>query len=211
MLPGEFWYRMQDADATPHGYARLRVDKADSDGLRIEWDLHVVFDGGGAYEEERSMALDAKDRLVHASYSGNGTRIWARREGEKLMGTAKAADGKESALAVEAPDDAVTGMGFLLATGLPLERGATMTRSDFNEAAGFQPEGKVTLRVEQRETLDHPKGKIKAWKILLERQDGRTLPLWVDDRHVLVQADWGEGNLMVLSEEPTRDLFPAAH
>jgi len=210
MLPGEFWYRMQDADARPHGYARLRIDKADGDGLDVEWDLHVVFNGGSAYEEERSMALDAKNRLLRASYSGNGARAWARRQGERLMGAAHEADGRESALAVEAPDDAVTGMGFLLATGLPLERGATMTRSDFNEAAGFQPEGKVTLSVEKRETLDRPKGKIKAWKILLKREDGRTLPLWVNDRHVLVQADWGEGNLMVLSDEPTQDLFPAA-
>jgi uncharacterized protein YndB with AHSA1/START domain len=202
MKPGLYWYRMQTPGGEAQGYARLRVKKSGQGTLSVTWELRIVHQGQ-SYEEERSMALDSVGRMVAADYATSGMHLSAKREGTRLKGAKVVEDGKPEAIDVEAPEDAIAGMGFVLAASMEFTEGATISRSDFNEAAGFKPEGTVVFTVAGRE----PAAGVECWKVLMRRQDGRDMPLWVNEERELVQVDWGGGNLMVLSPESTRHLF----
>jgi uncharacterized protein YndB with AHSA1/START domain len=209
MRPGVYWYAMQDPAGAPQGYARLLVVAEGDDGTRYDWRLRIAFPGG-TYEEERSLTLDAAGRMVAASFEGTGAAVQARRQGDRLVGTARSADGKEEPVDLRVEDDALSGMGFVRAADLPRESGRALSFADYDESAGFRAAGRAEIRVGEREPAPLPGGEVEAWRIVLTRADGNELPLWVDDAGVLVQADWGGGNLMVLHDEPTEHLFEPA-
>lgn len=208
MQAGEYWYAMQDPAGTPQGYARLLVS-ARGDATRYEWRLRIAFPGG-TYEEDRSLTLDAGARMVEASFAGGGAEVYAERDGTRFVGTVRSADGEEVALDVEVEDDAMSGLGFVLAATLPRETGRTLSFADYNESAGFRAEGRARVEVGERAAVPLPGGDRQAWRIVLTRESGNELPLWVDDTGVLVQADWGGGNRMVLHDASTEHLFEPA-
>lgn len=210
MKAGTYWYAMQESGGEPQGYARLLVSEGDDGATRYDWRLRIAFPGG-TYEEERTLTVDAERRMLAASYEGGGTVVEARREGTRLVGTIRPAEGEEQALDTEIEDDAVSGMGFVLATTLPCETGQALSFADYNESAGFRAEGRGRIEVGERVTLALPGGERQAWRAALTREGGSELPLWLDEAGVLLQADWGGGNLMVLHDESTEYLYgPAA-
>lgn len=209
MKPGTYWYAMQTPEGEPQGYARLLVVEDEGDTTRYDWRLRIAFPGG-TYEEDRSLTLDDAGRLVAASYEGPGTVVTARREAGRIVGSVRASGGEEHPLDLEVEDDASTGMGFVLATRLPRESGQELSFADYNESSGFAAEGRARMVVGECVSVLLPRGEVLAWQVVLSRESGNELPLWIDEDGVLVQADWGGGNLMVLHEEPTEHLYEPA-
>ena len=208
MKQGEHWYSMQDPEGEPQGYARLVVSAEDEGARRVEWELHLAFPGG-TYEEARSAVFDAEGGMLSATYEDAGSRVEAERRGERLVGRVVKGD-EEQPLDMPFEADAVGGMGFMLACDLPFEAGHRQAHHDYNEAQGFKPEGSLTLDVRGAETLQLPGGAVSAWKMVLTRQGGSELPIWVDADRRIVQTDWGGGNLMIVSESSTEHLFQPA-
>ena len=209
MKPGTYWYAMQTPGGEPQGYARLVVSTVDEGAKRYDWRLRIAFPGG-TYEEDRSLTVDTEGRMLGATFAAGGSEVEARRENGNLVGRVRTAEGEEQPLELAVEDDALSGMGFVLATTLPRETGRTLTFADYNESAGFRAEGRARVVVGERVSVPLPEGDADAWHVVLTREDGNELPLWVDDDGVLVRADWGGGNLMVLHAEPTEHLFDPA-
>lgn len=209
MRTGTWWYAMQTPEGEPQGFARLLVVAEEGGATRYDWRLRIAFPGG-TYEEDRSLVLDADLRMLAASYEGQGARVEARREGGRLVGTARPADGEPTPIDLAVEDDALSGMGFVVAASLPRETGHARDFADHNEADGFRPEGRARLVVGEPCTVSLPGGDVPARRVVLTRASGNDLPLWVDDDGVLVQADWGGGNLMVRHAESTEHLFDPA-
>mgnify|MGYP001813822035 CR=1 FL=1 len=191
------------------GSARILVAEAEAGATRYDWRLRIAFPGG-TYEEDRSLTVDAEGRLEAATFEGGGAHVRARRDGARLVGNLRPPEGEETELDLEVEDDAMSGMGFVLATTLPRETGASLSFADYNESAGFSAEGRAKVVVGERVTAPLPQGDVPAWQVVLTREGGNELPLWVNDDGVLVCADWGGGNLMVLHGEPTEHLFEPA-
>ena len=205
MLTGEHWYAMQDPTGQPQGYARLRVDDAADGGRRVRWDLRLAFPGG-TYEEDRSALFDAEGRMLEATYTDGATTVAVRLEGDRFVGTLDGPDGRV-AIDQPAPGGAVAGMGFVLATTLPLEEGYERRVPDFNEAQGMKPEGTAIFVVKGGETLDLPEGRVPAHRVGHVRDDGREVPRRGDTRGRLRQSDCGRGNLRVLHPASTEAQF----
>lgn len=206
MQAGEYWYAMQDPEGEPQGYARLVVGSAAQGASTYAWTLRIAF-AGGTYEEERSLTLDAGGVLLASGYRAGASRVEARREGDRLVGTSCGNDGEESAIDLEVEDDALSGMGFVRAASLERETGASLAFTDYDEASGFVSEGRGEIVVGERERVPLPGGDVDAWKVVVKQGRGGEIPLWVDDDGVIVRADWGGGNLMVLHESSTEHLF----
>jgi len=203
---GDYWYAMQDPRGEPQGYARLVVRRDAGGASTFDWTLRIAF-AGGTYEEDRSLTLDEGGTLLAAGYRCGESEVRVRREGRRLVGIRRGDDGGETPIDLEVPDDALSGMGFVRAASLPHETGARLAFSDFNEAAGFAAEGRAELVVGERERVGLPGGEVDAWRVVLTREVGAELPLWIDEEGVLVCADWGGGNLMVLHPSSTEHLF----
>jgi uncharacterized protein YndB with AHSA1/START domain len=109
-------------------------------------------------------------------------------------------------LRAEVTDDATTGMGFILAAFMPLEKDAQFTRTEFNEASGLTRIDALTLKVADKEDLKLPDGNVTAWRVNIARKAGE-LPVWVNEAREIVQIDWGQGNLMKLHRSSTKALF----
>ncbi len=204
MQHGEFWYGMAGADGDPYGYARLAIADAPA-GVSCNWELRLAFPGG-TYEEERSAVHDAARRTLAATWAADGRRLAVERQGTRLVGTRVAADA-ETAIDVEVEDDALAGMGFVIAADLPFEAGATHAFHDYNEAQGLTPEGEARFTVAGPASLEVDGVTLETWKVLLHRSDGREMPLWIDGDRRIVRVDWGGGNLMTIAPAPTRHLF----
>lgn len=202
---GEFWYAMQDPSGEPQGYAHLQVEDLEHGTQRFRWDLHLAWPGG-SYEEERGAVFAASGKMLEASYLDAKRTVEAKREGTRLVGVLRAGETEDPIdLAVE--DDAMSGMGFVLAASLPDDEGYEQSHADYNEVRAFESAGRCILAVGSREVLRLPEGAVETRRNVLRRADGQELPLWVDGVGRLVQADWGGGNLMVLHPESTQSLF----
>jgi uncharacterized protein YndB with AHSA1/START domain len=193
---GDWWYSMNDPAGKPTGYAHLVISKTDPGGLRVAWELKINH-AGNSYEEERTLILDKEWRLLAAAYKvgdnlvTDGRRIkdgWIAREGADPQ---------------EIPDDAGTGMSFVAAAFLPLEKGTVFKFTELNEAQEFKSLGETSIECMGREEL---RGR-QVHRFLLTRQEGEPLPIWVDENHEIVQVDWGGGNLMIRSAASTKHLF----
>jgi uncharacterized protein YndB with AHSA1/START domain len=206
---GEYWYGMYLPDGTTEGYARIHAAAADVGGTRVEWELHIAYEGG-SYEEERTVTHDTQNRLRYSRMKTGKSTIegevsgYDSKEGPVIKGAADKGERKELSVLVKA--DATTGMGFVLAPGLKLETGAELKRTEYNEADNFSESGTLTLTVEDREEVEVPAGKFNAWKVLVKRSKSTT-SVWVSEDRRIVQVDWGTNNLMKLHGEPTKELF----
>ena len=205
MRTGTFWYAMVDASGRAQGYARLRAENLEHGAQRFDWDLHLAYPGG-RYEEERRATFAAGGRMLETAYLDADRTVEARRDGTRMVGLLRHGD-FESPIDLPVEDDAVSGLGFVLAASLPAEEGYEQAHADYNEARGFEAEGRCVMRVGGRELIRLPEGRVEAHRIVLRRADGRELLLWVDGAARLVQADWGGGNLMVLHPDSTQSLF----
>lgn len=202
MKLGEFWYGMYLPDGTAEGYARINLRETRQGGVHCDWELHIAYDGG-SYEEERKISFDDNWQMTFSEYEANGHRVVAAREGNVVVGKSGVDD-----LRVEVTEDAVTGMGFILAAAAPLESGKKFTRNEYNEAADFKDLSTTSLTVGKQEEIELPEGKVKAWRIDMQRSEkGRALPIWVNEAREIVQVDWGTNNLMKLHREKTESLF----
>jgi uncharacterized protein YndB with AHSA1/START domain len=202
MKLGEFWYGMYRPDGTAEGYARINLRGTKQGGVHCDWDLHIAYDGG-TYEEERKITFNKDWRLTYTEIEASGKRILAAREGDVMVGKSGIDD-----LRVEVADDAVTGMGFILAAAAPLKAGTTFTRHEYNEAQDLKDLSTTTFNVGEPEEIELPEGKLKATRITMQRSEkGRALPIWVNEAREIVQIDWGENNFMKLHREKTESLF----
>ena len=198
---GEFWYAMLQSDDSPQGYARLAILDREGGGFDVDWELRLAF-VGGSYEEQRSSSFDAKHRLVAVGYASGKQKFAAERKGDEMVVTTP-----EKLPPVKVKQDAIAGMGFVLAATMPLEEGARIERTDHNEAQGLAAEGTVVFDVVGKETLEVDGQQIETFKVVMTRQSGNELPLWIDAERRIVRADWGPGTRMEIRAEPTRDLF----
>ena len=204
MKLGEFWYGMYTADGTTEGYARMQFRDTLQKGVHCAWELHISGDGW-TYEEDRQTTFDAYWQLTYSEMSSGGQRILAAREGNVMVGKSGIDD-----LRAEVKPDATTGMGFILAACLDQKEGATLSRTEYDEANNLAEIGKSTISCGAQETIELPEGKVKAWKYTVQGQADKTLPVWVNDAREIVQVDWGTGNLMKLHHESTKELFNPA-
>jgi uncharacterized protein YndB with AHSA1/START domain len=193
---GDWWYSMNDPAGKPTGYAHLVVSKTESGGLRVAWELKINY-SGSSYEEERTLILDKAWRLLAAAYKvGDNLVTDGRRMPDGWIA-------REGADPQEIPEDAGTGMSFVAAAFLPLEKGTVFKFTELNEAQEFKSLGETTIECMGSEEL---RGK-PSHRFLLKRQEGDPLPIWVDENHEIVQVDWGGGNLMIRSAKSTENLF----
>lgn len=203
---GTHWYAMTDPEGKPQGYCRLGLAPSKLSWLHVTWTLKIAYPGG-SYEEERTMAIDAAGGLLEASWSDAGKLMHAlRRKGEGWVVTDHSGE-KPAEKGVDLPADSACGMIFVAAAMLPLTAGTTWTRTDLNDNRGFVSEGPLVFTVVGPEKIEWGGAKIDVTKVEMKRKDGRTLPIWVNADREIVKADWGGGNLMVLSRERTTDLF----
>lgn len=198
---GEWWYGMYTASGETEGYARIQVSETKQGGRHVDWELHITYEGG-SYEEARKITFTKDFNTSYTEISTGASRILAAREGKYMVGKSGVDD-----LRVEVAEDAVSGMGFMLAACLALKEGTTLVRPEFNEAADLKAQGEMQLTVGKRETLKLPEGEVEAWKIEQKRGNGTTLPVWVNDKREIVQTDWGNGSLMKLHRQSTKHLF----
>ena len=168
-------------------------------------ELKLAFPGG-TYEEERTATHDAAGRTLAATYAAAGEKVELERRGGRMQGTRRVGD-ETSPIDVAVSDDALAGMGFVLAADMPFEVGATRPFTDYNEAQGLLREGEASFTVVGTERLGVEGTAIETWKVVLRRADGRELPLWIDGERKIVRVDWGGGNQMVIRPGPTRHLF----
>lgn len=202
MKLGEFWYGMYLPDGTTEGYARMSLRETKQGGVHCDWELHIAYDGG-TYEEERKITFDADWQMTFSEYEANGLRVLGARKGSVMVGKSGVDD-----LHAEVTDDAVTGMGFILASAAPLKQGTEFKRNEYNEAADFKDLSTTTFTFGNQEEIDLPEGKVKAWRIDMQRSEkGKALPIWVNEAREIVQVDWGTNNLMKLHREKTEELF----
>lgn len=132
-----------------------------------------------------------------------GRRILAAREGNVMVGKSGVDD-----LRVEVKEDAITGMGFILAACAPFNDGFKFSRPEYNEAQGLKAASETTFVVGDIEEVELPEGKVKARKITMQRgEKGPALPVWVNEAREIVQVDWGTKNYMKLHREKTDSLF----
>ncbi|MEN8149823.1 MAG: SRPBCC domain-containing protein [Planctomycetota bacterium] len=204
---GEFWYRLQDETGEPQGYAKLVLTTPGGGGLDVAWELKIAW-SGGAYEESRALSLDAAGRMTRADYRVAGEVISvATREGDRLRGTA-VSSGAQVPVDLKIPDDAITGMLFVLCPGVPFGEGGELSFQELDEANSFVPLGESKLVYGRSEEVD---GRA-AHRIDIVKAEGG-MPVWVSDDGRILKSDWGGGNVMVLSETKTEHLFdpkPAA-
>ncbi|MHC4469724.1 MAG: SRPBCC family protein [Planctomycetota bacterium] len=206
---GDYWYRMEDPEGKPQGYAHLVVGAAEGDGRRFDWELKIAY-SGGAYEEWRSMTIDAEGRLIAASYAtGEDFSTDLRRKGEEwAVSTAR---GQEASSEIrEIPADAATGMVFVLAVALPQEEGAGLERTELDETKGFTVLGPTVFAWKAEEEVELEGGRLIAHRFQMKRADDTALPIWIGEDRTILQVDWGGGNLMKLSEANTKHLFQPA-
>jgi uncharacterized protein YndB with AHSA1/START domain len=140
--------------------------------------------------------------MTSVGYVSGDQKFVAERDGDHLV-----VSDPENTDPIAVTDDAIAGMGFVLAATMPLEVGAQLKRRDHNEAQGMLDEGVVTFEVTGKETLDLAGKKIETHKIVMTRQSGNELPIWVDADRRIVRADWGPGTRMEMRDEPTTGLF----
>jgi uncharacterized protein YndB with AHSA1/START domain len=107
------------------------------------------------------------------------------------------------------PDDAVSGLGFVLAAWMPREADSVLRRADRNDANTFETEGTVTITARGEEALPGD-AEAKAFRYDLARADGRSMPIHVDAEGRIVRIDWGGGTVMELRPESTEHLFRPA-
>ena len=202
MKLGEFWYGMYLPDGTTEGYARMSLRETKQGGVHCDWELHIAYDGG-QYEEERKITFDADWQMTYSEYEANGHRVLGAREGNVMVGKSGVDD-----LRAEVAEDAVTGMGFILAAGAELKAGTSFTRHEYNEANNFSDMDTTSFDIGEQEEIELPEGKIKAWRIDMQRSEkGKALPIWVNDAREIVQVDWGTNNLMKLHRQKTESLY----
>jgi len=204
MKHGEFWYGMAETEGDPYGFARLALHEV-PEGVACDWELRLAFPGG-TYEEERSAVHDARHRTRAATWAAAGERVELQRVGDRRVGRRVTEEG-ETRIDVAVEDDALAGMGFVLAADLPFEAGATYAFHDYNEAQGLVPEGEAAFVVAGPEALEVDGTLHETWKVLLRRSDGREMPIWVDPERRIVRVDWGGGNFMTIAPASTRHLF----
>ncbi|MBZ0137903.1 MAG: SRPBCC domain-containing protein [Planctomycetes bacterium] len=202
MKLGEFWYGMYLPDGSTEGYARMSLRETKQGGVHCDWELHITYDGG-SYEEERKITFDADWRMTYSEFEASGQRVLGAREGDVVVGKSGVDD-----LRVEISDDAVTGMGFVLAGAAPFKSGAKFTRHEYNEAQNFKDLATTTFVVGDHDDVELPEGKVQARRIDMQRSEkGRALPIWVNEAREIVQIDWGTNNFMKLHREKTESLF----
>lgn len=202
---GEFWYGMYRPDGSAEGYSRLKFSETKQQGLHCEWELHISGEGW-TYEETRQISFDAGFKLSYSEIQSGGKRILAAREGKVMVGKSGVDD-----LRAEVSDDAITGMGFILAACAQPEQGAKFSRTEYNEAQDLKDLGATSFACVGQEEIELPEGKVMAWKFTMQRHaKTAALPIWVNDTREIVQIDWGDGNLMKLHREKTEALFKPA-
>ena len=211
---GEFWYRMQNAEGEPCGFARMRIEERDGGGVSVAWELKITFQGG-SYEEERHLELGADGRLLAGDYLVKGTPVAeGRREGEVWHAVVHR-DGEAVVTKTEITDDTCTGMGFVLAAMLPQEEGARLERTEIDEGKGFEVQGKAAIVCTGSRTRDLEGTEIEVFAYDVKWANGKTLPVLVDAQRRIVWTDWGGGTVMTLSAKETTELFrppaPAVH
>lgn len=205
MFKGEFWYRMENAQGKPQGYARLVV-KTHDDGQNLEWEMKLAYTGG-SYEEERALAWDKERRFVSSRYSADGKLVCEGTRAEGKVRGQRTKDGKLEAFEVATPDDALPYMGFMLAATMPLADGETWTRRELDEANAFADKGEMKFEL-HKDTLTWDGKEIACWRVDVTKpnDEKRKLTLWVSGAREIVRVNWG--NLVqVLSRESTKHLF----
>jgi uncharacterized protein YndB with AHSA1/START domain len=197
---GTFWYGIYGPDGKAEGYTKTVIAATKQGGIHVERELHFAFDGG-TYEEERFATFDKAHKLTFAEFESGNSHMVAAREGKVLVGKAGVDD-----LRVEVTDDAVSGLGYVLAACMTLAKDATLARNEYNDSAEFAPVGPYNFKVEAREKVKIPEGEVESWKVVVTRK--RTaLTVWVNDAREMVQIDFGGGRLHKLHRASTRDLF----
>ncbi|MBK8205416.1 MAG: SRPBCC domain-containing protein [Planctomycetes bacterium] len=198
---GEFWYGMYLPDGTPEGYARIVTTETKQGGKHFYWELHLAYEGG-TYEEERKITFDKEGELTYSEFKSGLTHMLAARAGNVMVGKSGVDD-----LRVEIVEGAVTGMGFLIAASMPHKQGTVVKRTEYNEADNLKLLGETTFTVTGEEKVKLAEGETSAWRIDITRANGSKLPVWVNEKHEIVQIDWGTNNLMKLHRESTKHLF----
>ena len=100
------------------------------------------------------------------------------------------------------PDDAITGMLFVLCPGVPLTEGGELAFLELDEAHAFAPLGPTKLTWTGAVDLDGQ----PAHRIDIVKEKGG-MPVWVSADGRILKSDWGGGNVMVLSSTSTEHLF----
>ncbi|MCC6575325.1 MAG: SRPBCC domain-containing protein [Planctomycetes bacterium] len=204
---GEFWYRLEDAAGKAVGYSRLRVNHV-SGGLHLAWEMKMSLPSGG-YEEARTAIIEADRKLKSGSYERNGSMICSAvvRDG-KASGEGHDKEGVRKAFETAIPEDAQTGLGFVLIPGLPREAGAAWTFTEIDEAQQFHNLGKSTVTCLVSETLKIEGKDVKVWRYDIKRSAGKApVSFWADDAGRIAKAQWGPDLFQVISEKSTKDLY----
>jgi len=203
---GEFWFRLDDGEGHPQGYAHMVLTTPDGGGIAVDWELRIAW-SGGSYEETRTLALDAGGRMTRADYRVGGETVSAAtRSGEWLRGFA-VEDGHRADIELKIPDDAITGMLFILGPGVPLEAGGELAFQELDEAHGFSPLGPTKIVYGGPESLDWEGRSLPVHRVDIRKRQGEGMPVWVTKDGRIVKSDWGGGNVMVLSSTDTRHFF----
>ncbi len=206
---GEFWYRFDDPKGKPIGFGRLVMTRPPKGGLSVTWENKQICEGG-TYEEDRTLVLDSRWRMLSASHSEDG-KILAegRREGSRWIGVSKDRtnpEGPGEKVDIPLTEDAASAMQFVLLAGIPLESGVSIPRTEHNDFNAYRQPYPVTLRCLGPETLQGEGRDLPTFHMALERGQN-ILNLWVNAQREIVKIDWGEIGMMVLSLSPTRHLF----
>jgi len=204
---GEWWFAMVGQGKTV-GYARLAAATREGGGISYDWEMKMAFPGS-EYEEERTLVLDAKWRLVSATFSMKGeTLVEGKREGKRVKGTARQRPGGPAkAIDQELADDAISGMSFVLAACMPQEVGLALIRTSVNVPQGFRKLGTAVIRCREPEVIDVEGNKATARWFDSVGADGRIQKVWIGPKGRILQTDWGGGMMMYARSGSTRHLF----
>jgi hypothetical protein len=204
---GEYWYRMEDENDKITGYNHLIIKKRDNGGVKVNWDMGMGFNGG-TYKEDRTMELDSECRLLSVSGSLSGKELSeAKREGNRLVGHAvRKGEKTHSPIDIEIPDDASSGMQFVITMFLPFDQNAVIHRRLLHEMNAFsEAETPSKISYVKQEQLEWEGETIMVHRFDVHQNKG-VLPIWINENHEIVKIDWGGGNFIVLSRIPTRNL-----
>jgi hypothetical protein len=199
---------MEDEKGKTTGYNHLIIKNRNGNGVKVEWNMGIGFNGG-SYEEERTMELDSECRLMSVSGSLSGKVLSeAKRDGNRLVGSAiREGENTQSPIDIEVTDDASSGMQFVITMFLPLDQNAVIHRRLLNEMNAFsEAETPSKINYIKQEQIEWEGETIMVHRLDVHKNKG-VLPVWINENHEIVKIDWGGGNFMVLSSTPTRDLF----
>lgn len=153
------------------------------------------------------MEIDANRALTGASLKvEGGPEGEIRGEGGRYSGRGRKAAGEEWTIVKLDGADLAAGLPGLLALTLPRKAGSELKLTELTLGGPPAKAGPVVLTGGTLDTVVPEGIKLGAWRFEAKR-DGTPTIVWVLEDGVIAQVEWGGGSRLLLSSEPTGELF----